>query len=146
MDRGGELYFSGIGLAGSDLGSRHSRHPNIDRALVDAYQFNGTAGERLFFDGLGANVGATWYLYAPNNTALGSAGIGSDFEITLNQSGAYYVVVWGTAATPVSYSVKVVTLEEPESALTFGASVSGSIADPGDHSLHVQRTGVKDLL
>ena len=110
---------------------------NIDPgSSVDAYQFNGTVGERLFFDGLGANVGASWYLYAPNNTALGSAGIGSDFEITLNQSGSFYVVVWGTAATPISYSVEVVTSEEPESALTFGASVSGAIAQPGDQHLY----------
>ncbi|MBI4327311.1 MAG: hypothetical protein HY674_18915, partial [Chloroflexi bacterium] len=38
---------------------------------ADVYRFNGSAGQRLYFDGTGENGAATWYLYGPADQYLG---------------------------------------------------------------------------
>ena len=100
------------------------------------YRLNGTAGQRLYFDGLGANVGAQWYLYGPNNTALVGAGIGADFEVTLGQSGPHVLVLYGTRVDPVPYSIQGVGISVTSRALTLGSTATGSIAKQGNQEVY----------
>lgn len=99
---------------------------------VDWYSIDGTAGQTLYFDGLGSNAGGSWYLFGPGNENLGSAGIGGDFEITLPRDGSYLVAVAGSSPNPVPYSVQIVTFETPVTPLVIGATVSGTISEPGE--------------
>lgn len=103
---------------------------------VDWYRFTAVGGERLFFDGLGANAGGNWYFYGPNNEPLGSAGIGGDFEVILAQPGVYLLAIAGSSASPVNYSVRVLPFNIATTLLTLGATVNGNIASPGDQAVY----------
>ncbi|MEY4941650.1 MAG: hypothetical protein RIQ93_3385, partial [Verrucomicrobiota bacterium] len=96
------------------------------------YQFTAVGGERLYFDGLGANAGASWVLYGPSNEGLGSSGIGGDFEVTLPQSGVYLMGVVGNSASPVPYSVQVNAGKTTVNNLSLDAATTGTLTGPGD--------------
>lgn len=99
------------------------------------YQFTAVGGERLYFDGLGANAGGSWALYGPGNEGLGSSGIGGDFEVTLPQSGVYLLGILGNSANPVPYSVQVTAAKTTISNLALDASITGTITGPGDQAI-----------
>ena len=99
---------------------------------ADVFVLDGAAGERYYFEGLGANAGGSWTLYGPGNENLGNNSIGADFEVTLPRSGSYYVVIAGSGANPVPYSVQVVALNDITVPLVLGATVTGLISKPGE--------------
>jgi hypothetical protein len=103
---------------------------------VRIYRLNGTAGQRLYFDGLGANAGGQWYFYGPNNVYLSNCGIGADFEATLALAGEYVLVLYGTATTPVLFSFQGVTSSVNLHSLSLGPTVAGGIANPGDQEVY----------
>jgi len=100
------------------------------------YRLDGTAGQRLYFDGLGANSGGQWYLYGLGNAFIASAGVGADFEITLSLSGPHVLVLYGTSATPVIFSFRAVTSVVTSHPLTLNSTVTGSITNPGDQEAY----------
>lgn len=102
---------------------------------ADFYAFEGIAGQTLYFDGLGANAGGTWNLFGPGNENIGGSSIGGDFEITLPRSGAHFLAIAGSAASPVAYSVQVVTFDLPTNPLVLGSTVNGTLAEPGERDL-----------
>lgn len=103
---------------------------------VRIYRLDGSAGQRLYFDALGANAGGNWYLYGPNNVYVASSAIGADFEITLSQAGPYVLVLFGSSATPVLYSFQAVSSAVNLHALTLGPNIAGAIANPGDQEAY----------
>lgn len=103
---------------------------------IRIYRLEGTAGQRLYFDGLGANAGGQWYFYGPDNAGLASCGIGADFEITLGQTGVYVLLLAGSSATPVLYSFQGVSSTITSQALTLGPNVASAIANPGDQAVY----------
>jgi hypothetical protein len=103
---------------------------------ADLYQFVGVPGENLYFHGQGSSSQATWTLYGPNNESLAYAGIGGDFQVTLTEPGTYAVVIAGSSASPVNYSVQVGTFDKPITPLVLGTSMSGSIAKPGQQQIY----------
>lgn len=102
------------------------------------YRLEGAVGQRLYFDGLGANAGGTWYLYGPaaNSQPIVGTSIGSDFEVTLTQSGPHLVILYGTSASPVIYSFQAVGFSVTSTPLSLGGSVAGTIAKPGDQQAY----------
>ena len=97
---------------------------------VDWYRFSGTAGQRIYFDGASTNTGGSWYLYGPENQGLNSAGLNGDFQQILPQTGTYLVAVYGNGTDPVPYSFRAYAGGTTTNALTLGATVSGTIAQP----------------
>jgi hypothetical protein len=94
------------------------------------YRFNGTNGQRLFFDSQASSSGAGWTLYGPNNTALnGSGSIQSDFQHALTLDGTYLLVLAGNAASTVNYSFRVATPNEGGAVSANRAPMLGLISD-----------------
>jgi hypothetical protein len=73
------------------------------------YRHAGITGQTLYFDSLASASGAQWNFYSPDNRSLNSAGIGSDFELTLAESGTDILVLAGSSASPVALSFEVGT-------------------------------------
>ncbi len=106
-------------------------------AKADIYRLDGTAGQRLYFDALGQNGGgATWYLYGPNNLQVSGAALATDFETVLPLTGSYSLIIWGSGPNPLPYSIRVLQPQTPATPLTLGASVTDSLANPGDQHLY----------
>jgi large repetitive protein len=100
------------------------------------YRFTGTAGQRLFFDGLGADSGANWNLLDPLNSLVGSANITGDFTVTLSKSGTYALEVLGNASAPVQYAFRVLTPVATNFALTLGATTTGTLTSVGEEGYY----------
>ncbi len=103
---------------------------------TDLYQFTGSAGEVIFFQGLAdaPSNGAQAYLYNPANSQITNFWIENDSQVTLPFSGTYLLAVAGTgnASGSVGYSFEAFVNIAPTNALTLGTEVTGTIADPGD--------------
>ncbi|HRI16233.1 MAG TPA: hypothetical protein PLX89_24825, partial [Verrucomicrobiota bacterium] len=113
---------------------------NISKTLtpgysVDWYSLSGTAGQTLYFDGLGANASGNWVLFGPNLENFGSFGLTGDFEVTLPRTGNYLLAIGGNSASPVPYSFQVVGFQVTTAAVTLGTTVTGTLAKPGDRDL-----------
>ncbi|GBF86366.1 Ig-like domain-containing protein [Aphanothece sacrum] len=99
---------------------------------TDVFKFTGTAGQRLFFDGLGTQSGGSFIVYGPNNQVLNSTNLTSDREITLTSDGTYFLVAAGSNNTSISYSFEMVTPETSTTAINLGETVNGNISEPGE--------------
>ena len=102
------------------------------------YQFTGTAGQQLYFNGQGS-TGFTYQpacrIYGPLGNILMTASVNSDFDtFTLQQSGTYTLTVEGriydTHASG-SYGFNLLPVTYPTNSLTIGTVVSGTIASRG---------------
>ncbi|MBD2459072.1 putative Ig domain-containing protein [Nostoc sp. FACHB-87] len=102
----------------------------------DIYKFTGTAGQQLFFDGISATGSGNWRLYSPENIQLAQSGITNNFTATLPTDGTYFVILDGTSATPVNFSVQVVNVEIQESTLTLGETISGTLTKAGQQDIY----------
>ncbi|MDE3066243.1 MAG: hypothetical protein KGJ60_01700 [Verrucomicrobiota bacterium] len=99
---------------------------------VVIYQLAGTAGEQLYFNAKGVNVGgAYWTLYRPDDAQVAGAALGGDFEVTLGQAGQYVLVLSG-GGNAVTYTNQVNTFSYTTNALTLGAPTNAVIVHPGD--------------
>ena len=107
---------------------------------TNLYQFSGTAGQSLYFEGVSDSPvdGAYATLYnsaevPPSNEASGSVTsfyLENDATATLPYTGTYVLAVAGQSASnsSVSYSFEVFDNVNPTSALTLGTEVTGTIA------------------
>jgi len=108
---------------------------------ADVYRFTGSAGARLYFDAATTNGFAYWSLYGPFNQYMGGSSLNGDFEVTLLQTGEYLLVAgFNNATAPTAYSFRVVTPEASTNVLTLGATVAGSLTEPGEEA-HYKFTG-----
>jgi hypothetical protein len=96
------------------------------------YRFDGTNGQRLFFDSLDETANGSWTLYGPNNNPAASSSLNGDFALTLSQSGSYVLILYSSSATPVPYSFNVRIPASTSSALTLGSVTQGTLASPGE--------------
>ncbi|MBE9061109.1 Ig-like domain-containing protein [cf. Phormidesmis sp. LEGE 11477] len=96
------------------------------------YQFEGTAGQQLFFDGQSTNNGSTFYLYGPGNQQITARSTRSDQVIALPGEGTYTVAIRGFANEANDFSFRLSTPDTTEIALTLGNAVSSSISEPGE--------------
>ena len=65
---------------------------------TNLYQFTGTAGELVYFEGLSDSpaYGAIAYFYSPSNSRVTDVYLENDTQVTLPFSGTYVLAVAGT--------------------------------------------------
>jgi hypothetical protein len=108
---------------------------------TQAYQFHGTAGQRMRFDSLAASASAAeWSLLAPFDLILLSSDIGSDLgAITLPVTGTYWILVQGLASNTQSldYEVQATLITEPSGVPAgFGTIHTGTIEHGETNTFH----------
>lgn len=96
------------------------------------YRFNGVAGQRLFFDGLGTNGNGTWTLLDPLNTPLAQTSLDTDFTLALPRTGSYALVMRSTQPAPVEFMVRLVTAAATNRPLTLNTVVTNTLATAGE--------------
>ena len=107
---------------------------------TNLYQFSGTAGQSIFFQGLldSPASGAIAYLYGPTNGYITYFYLdsGNDTHATLSATGTYVLAVVGQSASnsSVSYKFEAFDNVNSTSTLTLGADVSGTLTNPGDEA------------
>jgi hypothetical protein len=108
---------------------------------TQAYQFHGTAGQRLKFESSAASAtSAGWSLLAPFGLNLLSAHVGSDMgEVTLPVTGTFWILVQGQTADiqPLDYELQVTLISEPSGVPTgFGTIHTGAIEHGETNTFH----------
>jgi hypothetical protein len=74
---------------------------------TDIFRFNGTAGQRISFDDLGSNFGASWSIYAPGDRYIFGGSIGFDSsEFTLSATGVYSFLIQGFGNNNLNYNFR----------------------------------------
>ncbi len=108
-------------------------NPGLSEAL---YQIVGSAGQTLYFQALGTDSNGRWNLYSPGPSPsyVNGAAIDADFQVTLPQSGSYYLVLNGqqSSGASVNYSFQVTTPTPVTKPLSLGATIQGSISQFGE--------------
>lgn len=99
---------------------------------TEILRFDGLGGQRLYFDGLGSDTRASWYLYGPANEAVSSANLINDFEVVLPRDGQYVLVLSGSGAEPIPYAFRVGRSSLSTAPLTLGQIVRGELGLPGE--------------
>jgi len=101
------------------------------------YRFNGSAGQRLFFDGAETNDSGNFALYSPANLHLGSAGLSQNFEVTLPVTGQYLLVAGNRGLTnETPFKFRIVTPNNTTNNLTLGATVDATLAESGESDVY----------
>ncbi len=105
------------------------------------YQFEGTAGQRLFFDSLKGVPNTNWDLVGPGNQVLYSTQMSYDFEVALASTGTYTLAIYGFDGNPVDYQFKIITPETNTASLTLGSNensqiVNGAISEKGEQDIY----------
>ena len=91
------------------------------------YHFEGTAGEKLFFNSILGTTTNRWKLYDPGSREISNYRLGDDFELELPLSGNYTLYIeGGTSNSPVDYLFQVFTHEEDVTVVTPGTGESGN--------------------
>jgi len=109
---------------------------------TDLYQFDVTAGERFYFDAKSYSGSYPyWRLLDPyGQWVFGPDGFSSDKEpLTLAQTGAYTLLIEGyvyDAGATNNYSFTVQKVTDEQYPLTFGNTVTGSIAHVGQRAFY----------
>ena len=120
-----------------DDGERYAGHGPDSTNL---YQFTGTAGELVYFEGLSDSPadGAIAYFYSPSNSRVTDVYVENDTQVTLPFSGTYILAVVGQSATnsSVSYSFELFDNLAPSSALVLNSEVTGTLTNPGDEAIY----------
>ena len=110
----------------------------LDVYPLQVYRYAGTAGQRLYFQGQPSNPGGFWTLFDPNNAIVtaGSAGLGSDFEVTLPLSGTYTLLLtsYSSSASPEAFQVN--DYSYFTNAYTIGNTVVDTITRPGEQRFY----------
>ncbi len=102
------------------------------------YQFNGTDGQRLYFDSLVTGFNSNrWLLYSPGNQNLTNNFISSDFETTLTGDGLYTLILDGTNTTEtVDFNFQVIDTTPTPVELTLGTVIDDAIDAPGQQDIY----------
>ncbi|MCH2232581.1 MAG: hypothetical protein MK105_19750, partial [Crocinitomicaceae bacterium] len=78
------------------------------------YQFSATSGQQLFFDTQGGDGtrNTDWTVYDSGNNQIKSSSLNSDFEIIIDESDTYTLLIQGdNGVNPVNYNFTITTLE-----------------------------------
>src|SRR6266550_2469082 len=111
---------------------------NVPVTSASVYRFTGANGQRLFFDFAATNIGVAYvYLYGPQDQQLNGygGGLNTDFEQKLPADGTYVLTIGNyTDASATNFSFRVVTPNTTTNALTLGATVTGTLDEPGEEN------------
>ena len=102
------------------------------------YRFNGTEGQRLYFDRTDGDFWNSYYIYDPSGQQLFSQRFHTDYEgITLVADGEYIFVVQGTVnASNNHYNLTIVTPEFLTNSITIDEIIDGEISEPGEQDTY----------
>ncbi|MEC4811704.1 MAG: putative Ig domain-containing protein [Scytonema sp. PMC 1069.18] len=108
---------------------------------TNLYKFTGTAGQRLYFDGISGSD-ARWKLYRPGDrSVLADHYITDDFELLLPTDGEYILAVSGYGNTPTQYGFQVISTKAAASIVTPGEGESNkSGEDSGTYRVRIDVT------
>lgn len=103
------------------------------------FQFQGTAGQRLYFDSLVEDLpfdAGRWSLIAPGNQSPTDSlpSLNSDFVVTLPLTATYVLALVGHASTATEVRFQITTPRITTAALTLGETVTGTLDKPGDRA------------
>jgi large repetitive protein len=114
-------------------------HPATPNNGARIYAFDGTAGDRIFFNATQNNTWWTdWRLYDP----WGRQVFWTDFQdnnVTLAHTGRYTLVMDGeihVAGTGTEFRFRLDTIQDGTAPLVLGATTTGTIAGPGEVANH----------
>ena len=111
------------------------------------YKFEGTKGDRLFFDSIVGNTSNRWKLIGPDNKVVpgGDTWLNSNLELELPATGEYALLIeGGTATTPVNYEFRAFRYEKTAADIvTPGTGETGSNAG-GSTGLYAVKLAAED--
>ncbi|MEA5598704.1 hypothetical protein, partial [Rivularia sp. UHCC 0363] len=98
------------------------------------YTFSGTAGQRLYYDGISGDFRIETRLISPSGVQLLSTNTVSDRQpLTLLETGTYQLVVDGSGNTTGVYSFQLLDLANATN-IDFDTTISGSL-DSGQQTI-----------
>ena len=102
------------------------------------YRYNGTAGQKLYFQGSPADPSGYWTLYDPSGTSIsgGSSGLTGDIEVILPYTGSYTLVFTSYASAPGTEAFQVTDYTYITNAYSIGSQVVDSIKRPGERHVY----------
>jgi hypothetical protein len=106
---------------------------------TNIYQFDGTAGDRFYFDRLSQGSGTVyWRLIDPFGQQVWWNGFGSVPTQALPSTGTYTLLVEGYTSntSPVSYSFNAQKVTNTTAALTVGTTVNSAITQAGQQNFY----------
>ncbi|MEC4895478.1 MAG: putative Ig domain-containing protein, partial [Oscillatoria sp. PMC 1051.18] len=129
-------------LLDPDLATEIDLDTNISGTIepgqaTHAYQFNGTAGQHLYFDSAGGTSYTNWTLYDSGNNQLTTANFNNDLEIVLDDSDTYTLLIQGdNSSSAVNYSFTVITPDTVTAPLNLDTTVTGVISEKGEQDVY----------
>jgi hypothetical protein len=126
-----------VGLATSiELDTEYSGTLDVGQE-THLYQFEGTAGQRIFIDTPGLTLGGTWTLYNSSNQQITSNSLNSDIEIVLNTTDTYILAIKGNnGSNPVNYSFEIITPDIITETLALDTDVITAITEKGERDIY----------
>ncbi|MEN8447232.1 MAG: hypothetical protein ABG776_19720, partial [Cyanobacteria bacterium J06555_13] len=103
---------------------------------IGLYQFTGTAGQTLFFDGISSSGFGRWRLYSPDNVQLSENSLTRNFRETLPANGTYTLLIDGADDSAFDFNVQIATAETQVTTLTIGNTISGALAAIGEQDIY----------
>ncbi len=109
----------------------------LPSAASQLFTLSATAGELLYFNSKSVSSGgASWSLYGPNNSAISSANLVSDFQPVISKAGTYVLVLENNGVNVITYSNQVNTFTLNTNALSLGVTVTNNLVQPGDQQFY----------
>ncbi len=115
----------------------------------DTYTFSGTAGQKVFFDGLASstNYQIYWTLTSPSDVTIFNTYVNSDGgQFTLSETGTYTITVASSSYNPSigTYSFKLWNIPTPQS---FNIAVGDTVSDgvPAAGAGNLESPGAQDI-
>ena len=99
------------------------------------YTFTGSEGQSLYFDSVTDHLSDRYLLYDPDGKLLVPQSQNGDFELKLQQTGRYALVVQGSRED--SYQFEVVTPLLHETSLSLGETVASRIDEAGEQDAYM---------
>ncbi len=103
---------------------------------IEVYEFQGTAGQQLYFNGISSTGSGDWRLYSPDNREIDTSRLTSNFEATLPSNGTYKVLIDGQDSNPFDFSVEIVNTEIQSSTISIDEIVTDSLTKLGSKHIY----------
>ena len=111
---------------------------------IQFYQFDGTEGDRIYFESEGNSPSSYWRLYSPENKLLTPSSLNpwylralnTDFEYVLPGDGTYYLMLRGEGAEETPYNIQLVPTDAPDTSFDFNSWIDAEIEDLGDRDVY----------
>jgi hypothetical protein len=100
------------------------------------YKFNGTEGQRIYFDRSAGSSNNWWNIYYPSGQYWTQAGLDSDMELVLPSTGEYFLAPQGFGDANSNYAFRLITSATPTTGINLNQVVTDSIAETGQFNIY----------